>query len=377
MAGDVLVGEPVRCGSPARTRWPRPGEDGSFDSPGFVKAGEELKKLIDIKPFQDGHLAAPWDGAGGEAAQLGNGKAAMDLMGQWAPSTFAANAKDGDKVLADLGWFPFPTVDGGAGAGDRAVRRRRRLRVRQGRAAGGARLRQVPGDVRRRQQGGRERRHPAGQERRRDLGHRPEHEVRAGRARATRRSSSSTSTRRTRPPSARRSTTPCRSCSRARPPRRTSPARSRMRPRPDSALVAGLSSPPASVRRARRTRARRRWTTIALFLAPGARRSTGCWSSRRCCRRSYYSGFKWNGLGALDDFVGLENFKRAFGDDVFTGALRHNFVFVVLSLADPAAVRAGGRADAAGAAARAARCCASCTSRRSCSRRSSPAWSGR
>jgi len=39
----------------------------------------------------------------------------MDLMGQWAPSTFAANAKDGDKVLSDLGWFPFPTVDGGAG----------------------------------------------------------------------------------------------------------------------------------------------------------------------------------------------------------------------------------------------------------------------
>jgi raffinose/stachyose/melibiose transport system substrate-binding protein len=91
------------------------GQDGSFNSPGFVKAGEELKKLIDMKPFQSGHLAAPWDGAGGEAAQLGNGKAAMDLMGQWAPATFAANTKDSDKVLGDLGWFPFPTVDGGAG----------------------------------------------------------------------------------------------------------------------------------------------------------------------------------------------------------------------------------------------------------------------
>jgi raffinose/stachyose/melibiose transport system substrate-binding protein len=90
------------------------GEDGSFDSPGFVKAGEELKKLIDLKPFQAGHLAAPWDGAGGEASTIGNKKAAMDLMGQWAPSTFAANTKDKD-VLEDLGWFPFPTVDGGAG----------------------------------------------------------------------------------------------------------------------------------------------------------------------------------------------------------------------------------------------------------------------
>jgi raffinose/stachyose/melibiose transport system substrate-binding protein len=91
------------------------GEDGSFDSPGFVKAGDELKKLIDMKPFQDGFLAAPWDGAGGEAAEIGNGRAAMDLMGQWAPSTFAANAKDKDKTLGDLGWFPFPAVDGGAG----------------------------------------------------------------------------------------------------------------------------------------------------------------------------------------------------------------------------------------------------------------------
>jgi raffinose/stachyose/melibiose transport system substrate-binding protein len=91
------------------------GEDGSFDAPGFVQAGEELKKLIDMKPFQDGFLAAPWDGAGGEAATMGNGRAAMDLMGQWAPSTFAANTEDGDKVLDDLGWFPFPTVDGGAG----------------------------------------------------------------------------------------------------------------------------------------------------------------------------------------------------------------------------------------------------------------------
>ena len=138
------------------------GEDGSFDSPGFVQAGEELKKLIDMKPFQDGFLAAPWDGAGGEAAEIGNGSAAMDLMGQWAPSTFAANAKDNDEMLADLGWFPFPTVDGGAGQAERAVRRRRRVRVRQGRAARGRRLRQVPGHLRRRQQGRRQRRHPAG-----------------------------------------------------------------------------------------------------------------------------------------------------------------------------------------------------------------------
>jgi raffinose/stachyose/melibiose transport system substrate-binding protein len=92
------------------------GEDGSFDSEGFVKAGEELQRLIEMEPFQDGFLAAPWDGAGGEAATMANGRAAMDLMGQWAPFTFAANAKD--KKGPKLGWFPFPVVDGGAGAPD-------------------------------------------------------------------------------------------------------------------------------------------------------------------------------------------------------------------------------------------------------------------
>jgi raffinose/stachyose/melibiose transport system substrate-binding protein len=89
------------------------GEDGSFDTSGFVEAGAQLKKLIDMKPFQPGYLAAPWDGAGGEAATMANGRAAMDLMGQWAPFTFDANAKKKKGLRANLGWFAFPTVAGG------------------------------------------------------------------------------------------------------------------------------------------------------------------------------------------------------------------------------------------------------------------------
>ena len=46
---------------------------------------------------------------------MGNGRAAMDLMGQWAPSTFAANTKDKKGLGKNVGWFPFPSVDGGAG----------------------------------------------------------------------------------------------------------------------------------------------------------------------------------------------------------------------------------------------------------------------
>jgi raffinose/stachyose/melibiose transport system substrate-binding protein len=89
------------------------GENGSFDQAGFVDAGKQLKRLIDMKPFQPGFLAAPWDGAGGEAATMANGRAAMDLMGQWAPFTFDANAKKKKGLRANLGWFPFPTVAGG------------------------------------------------------------------------------------------------------------------------------------------------------------------------------------------------------------------------------------------------------------------------
>jgi raffinose/stachyose/melibiose transport system substrate-binding protein len=89
------------------------GENGSFDEAGFVEAGKQLKRLIDMKPFQPGFLAAPWDGAGGEAATMANNRAAMDLMGQWAPFTFDANAKKKKGLRENLGWFAFPTVEGG------------------------------------------------------------------------------------------------------------------------------------------------------------------------------------------------------------------------------------------------------------------------
>ena len=100
------------AGSDAMTQ---AGEDGSFDSDGFVKAGEELKKLIDMEPFQKGFLAAPWPGANGEAGTMAKRGAAMDLMGQWAPNEFNNNTKDKKGLGDDLGWFPFPQVEGGAG----------------------------------------------------------------------------------------------------------------------------------------------------------------------------------------------------------------------------------------------------------------------
>jgi raffinose/stachyose/melibiose transport system permease protein len=46
-----------------------------------------------------------------------------------------------------------------------------------------------------------------------------------------------------------------------------------------------------------------------------------------------FSLFDWNGLEALDQFVGLANFERALADPVFLGAVSHNAIIVVLSLA--------------------------------------------
>ena len=47
---------------------------------------------------------------------------------------------------------------------------------------------------------------------------------------------------------------------------------------------------------------------------------------------AFYSFFQWNGVQALTDFVGLDNYTRALSDPVFLGAIGHNFTIVILSL---------------------------------------------
>jgi raffinose/stachyose/melibiose transport system substrate-binding protein len=89
---------------------------GDWSAACFVDAGTKLSELIAKEPFQEGFLAAQWDGAGGSAATVAVEQAAMLLQGQWAPGTMQANTADQQPVKWDLGWFPFPTVEGGAGA---------------------------------------------------------------------------------------------------------------------------------------------------------------------------------------------------------------------------------------------------------------------
>ncbi len=84
---------------------------GSFADPAFVQAFQKLQDLIALQPFQTGFLGNTHDEM---QATFGNGKAAMELSGQWAPSVESANAAD-KKGVANLGMFGFPAVEGGAG----------------------------------------------------------------------------------------------------------------------------------------------------------------------------------------------------------------------------------------------------------------------
>jgi raffinose/stachyose/melibiose transport system permease protein len=88
---------------------------------------------------------------------------------------------------------------------------------------------------------------------------------------------------------------------------------------------------PADRRRARRARSLRKLTTVALFLLPALVLYL-LLVVFPIVQAMRYSGYKWNGLSPLNDFVGLDNFKRAFQDDVFRGAIKHNAIIIALSL---------------------------------------------
>jgi raffinose/stachyose/melibiose transport system substrate-binding protein len=92
-------------------------EKKNWDNPDFVKAGEAMKQFIDLKPFQNGFLAAEYGTADGQAAAVGNGKAAFELMGQWAPSVQKEWSVGKQGLGEKLGFFAFPAVDGGKGQG--------------------------------------------------------------------------------------------------------------------------------------------------------------------------------------------------------------------------------------------------------------------
>jgi raffinose/stachyose/melibiose transport system substrate-binding protein len=88
-------------------------ETGNWNTDACINAGKAVLALNALDPYQKGFASADYNS---EAAAVGNGKAAMELMGQWAPSV-QKDQSVGKVGLGDkLGWFAFPTLPGGAGA---------------------------------------------------------------------------------------------------------------------------------------------------------------------------------------------------------------------------------------------------------------------
>lgn len=86
-----------------------------FSDPCWTRAGDDLASFLKDEPFQKGFLTtSSQQGAGSSAGMLANHKAAMELMGNWDPGVISSLTPD-KKQLPDLGWFPFPAVNGGQG----------------------------------------------------------------------------------------------------------------------------------------------------------------------------------------------------------------------------------------------------------------------
>jgi len=90
----------------------------NLSNPCFSKATTELTSFMKTNPFQTGFLGtSAQQGAGSSAGLVAQGKAAMELQGDWDPGVMAGliSSSKTSSLYSDLGWFPFPTVPGGQG----------------------------------------------------------------------------------------------------------------------------------------------------------------------------------------------------------------------------------------------------------------------
>ncbi len=53
------------------------------------------------------------------------------------------------------------------------------------------------------------------------------------------------------------------------------------------------------------------------------------WPVASAVRMSFY---RWKGFGPMDDFIGLDNYRYVLSDEVFRGAVTHNFIIVFASI---------------------------------------------
>ena len=107
---DYLV---LRVGGETALPDAKAGKNGGFKNAAFVEAGKRLHELGALDAFQPGYLQTSHAQSAGV---FGDGKAAMDLMGQWFLGMQAPNSASGKGIAAeDIGILSFPTVPGGKG----------------------------------------------------------------------------------------------------------------------------------------------------------------------------------------------------------------------------------------------------------------------
>lgn len=96
----------------------------------------------------------------------------------------------------------------------------------------------------------------------------------------------------------------------------------------DGAQPSSAGPPPVSpVGAERRKQQIRKWAEIIFFVTP-ALLLFFVFVIYPVTQAGYYSLFNWNGIEELDQFIGLDNYRRAFSDSEFIGAMGNN-AFVV------------------------------------------------
>jgi raffinose/stachyose/melibiose transport system substrate-binding protein len=87
--------------------------ENGFGDPAFLEAAVQLKRLADMKPFQNGYMAQD---TGAAFALFGNGQAAMQLQGVWGYKIQQDNSTSKQGIAPEsLGLGRFPAVEGGKG----------------------------------------------------------------------------------------------------------------------------------------------------------------------------------------------------------------------------------------------------------------------
>ena len=102
-----------RIGGPEKFQAIIDGADGAWTDPAVVQSMTMVQELVDAGAFGTNYSAVTYANQGSQAL-LSSGKAGMELMGAWYVTGLNDNFPEfieGD----GLGWFDFPTVEGGAG----------------------------------------------------------------------------------------------------------------------------------------------------------------------------------------------------------------------------------------------------------------------